>query len=343
MQMRKMAGMAVAAVLLAAGAAQADITIETVPVGNPGNAADTRTQSDGTSGYGAVAYEYNIGKYEVTAGQYTAFLNAVAATDIYSLYNTNMWSDNYGCKIRRSGSSGSYTYSVAGDYANRPVNFVSWGDSVRFANWLTNGQGSGSTETGAYNLNGAVTNPGLMSMVVPSASQRAAWSTGAKPYFLLTSEDEWYKAAYHDKNAALAATYFVYPTGSNTAPTATNVANQLSVAPGSANYHYVVDSPTNVGAYNSKPSTSAYGTFDQGGNLAEWNEAVLGPCRGLRGGAFGTFAYDLHASDREAYYFPTGQDGSVGFRVSEVPEPASMAVLALGSIGMLLRRRRRMV
>jgi len=343
MQMRKMAGMAVAAVLLAAGAAQADITIETVPVGNPGNAADTRTQSDGTSGYGAVAYEYNIGKYEVTAGQYTAFLNAVAATDIYSLYNTNMWSDNYGCKIRRSGSSGSYTYSVAGDYANRPVNFVSWGDSVRFANWLTNGQGSGSTETGAYNLNGAMTNAQLMAVAVPSASQRAAWSTGAKPYFLLTSEDEWYKAAYHDKNAALAATYFVYPTGSNTAPTATNVANQLSVAPGSANYHYVVDSPTNVGAYNSKPSTSAYGTFDQGGNLAEWNEAVLGPCRGLRGGAFGTFAYDLHASDREAYYFPTGQDGSVGFRVSEVPEPASMAVLALGSIGMLLRRRRRMV
>ena len=71
-----------AMVLLAAGAAQAAI-IDTVPVGNPGNAADT-------TGYGSVAYTYNIGKYDVTAGQYTAFLNAVAATDTYGLYNTSM-------------------------------------------------------------------------------------------------------------------------------------------------------------------------------------------------------------------------------------------------------------
>jgi len=35
--------------------------IETVPVGNLGNAADS-------TGYGAVDYAYNIGTYEVTAG-----------------------------------------------------------------------------------------------------------------------------------------------------------------------------------------------------------------------------------------------------------------------------------
>ena len=32
----------------------------------------------------------NIGKYEVTEGQYTAFLNAVAADYTYELYNTMM-------------------------------------------------------------------------------------------------------------------------------------------------------------------------------------------------------------------------------------------------------------
>ena len=37
---------------------------------------------------GSVGYNYNIGKYEVTAGQYTEFLNAVARTDTYGLYNT---------------------------------------------------------------------------------------------------------------------------------------------------------------------------------------------------------------------------------------------------------------
>ena len=64
------------------------ITIDTVTVGDPGNAADTH--HSGTTGYGSVSYTYNIGKYEVTAGQYTAFLNAVAKTDTYGLYNTDM-------------------------------------------------------------------------------------------------------------------------------------------------------------------------------------------------------------------------------------------------------------
>lgn len=56
------------------------ISIDLVPVGNAGNANDA-----GGSGIGAVAYDYQIGKYDVTIGQYTAFLNAVAATDTYPL------------------------------------------------------------------------------------------------------------------------------------------------------------------------------------------------------------------------------------------------------------------
>ena len=61
-------------------------------------------------------------------------------TDTYGLYNTSMWSSDYGCKIEQSGIDGGYTYAVATDWANRPVNFVSWGDAARFANWLTNNQ-----------------------------------------------------------------------------------------------------------------------------------------------------------------------------------------------------------
>ena len=64
--------------------AQPLVTIETVTVGDAGNAADTIT------GYGAVADVFAIGKYEVTIGQYTSFLNAAAATDTYSLYNPSM-------------------------------------------------------------------------------------------------------------------------------------------------------------------------------------------------------------------------------------------------------------
>ena len=83
-------GLLAVAIVASAVAAQAAVTIETVPVGNTGNTADTRYDS---TGFGAVNYAYNIGKYEVTAGQYTAFLNAVGGVDTYALYNTEHVAD----------------------------------------------------------------------------------------------------------------------------------------------------------------------------------------------------------------------------------------------------------
>jgi formylglycine-generating enzyme required for sulfatase activity len=322
-------------------------SLETVTVGDAGNTADTRYA---TPGYGAVAYEYNIGKYEVTAGQYCAFLNSVGGVDTYGLYSTSMW-DTGGCKIERyagSGTSGNpYQYRVAADWANRPVNYVSWGDSVRFANWLTNGQGNGSTETGAYNLNSAMTDAQLMAVVVPSAGLRATWSTGTKPYFLLTSEDEWYKAAYH-KGDGVTGNYFDYPTGHDSAPS-----NDL-VAPDPGNnatfldldWSFTIGSPyyrTEVGAHGN--SRSAYGTFDQGGNVWEWNEAILqvSVSRCSRGGGFYDSSperYYLHASYRSGD-IATGESSVLGFRVVQVPEPATLSLLALGGLAMIRRRRQR--
>jgi len=149
--------------LLAAAAVQA-ITIDMVTVGNPGNAPDTRYNS---MSIGSVANTYQIGKYEITARQYAAFLDAVAATDTYGLYNPAMGdpTGSLGCNIQRGGTPGTYTYSVPNDpvngfWADRPLNYVSWANAARFANWLSNGQPTGgqdisTTEDGSYFLNGA--------------------------------------------------------------------------------------------------------------------------------------------------------------------------------------------
>ena len=295
----------------------ANIAIDTVPVGDPGNAAD------GT-GYGTVGYNYNIGKYEVTAGQYTAFLNAVAATDTYALYNTTMSRTDYGSGITRSGASGSYSYSVASDWANRPVNFVSYWDSCRFANWLGNGQGTGSTETGSYTIP-----DGYNGQDGRTIQRNASWK------WAVTSEDEWYKAAYY-KGGGTNTGYWDYPTSSDTAP-----GRDMADASGNnANYYtgygaYPIDSgkyTTVAGEFQN--SDSPYGTFDQGGNVWEWNEAIIYQdtnyaSRGLRGASFSpSGAGYIQASARYDYATPALENYVIGFRVCEVvPEPALLIVI----------------
>ena len=125
------------------------VIVEWVTVGNPGNAGDLPATNCWTADCGSVAYSYRISQYEVTNGQYAEFLNAKAAADPLALYNASMDSDAQG-GIVRSGVSGGYSYSVKAGFDDKPVNFVSFYDALRFTNWMNNGQGGGDTETGAY-------------------------------------------------------------------------------------------------------------------------------------------------------------------------------------------------
>jgi formylglycine-generating enzyme required for sulfatase activity len=323
-----------------------------------------------------VTYDYQIGKYEVTIGQYTEFLNAVAKTDTYSLYRADMGTDPWVRGIERTGVSGSYSYSVIGPdgaiqipqatAANRPITYVSWWDSARFANWLANGQPTGAqtnstTENGAYNLNGATSGDAPARNVTNP-------NTGATPTFYMPTENEWYKAAYYSPNYGGVGVpgYYTYATQSNATPgnlpgSGANQANFLDVAEDddgnpiggfsvtqSGDLDFNQNYLTDVGAFTN--SASFYGTFDQSGNVRQF-AGFAGANVVLGGGN-----WYLNASNQSSLVFSSIQgstnweSGFHGFRLASpavvpIPEPSTYAMalagLACGAWQMVRRRRAR--
>jgi formylglycine-generating enzyme required for sulfatase activity len=183
--------------------------------------------------------------------------------------------------------------------ADHPITYVSWGDAARFTNWLHNGQpagaeGPGTTETGAYTLNGATSSPALMAV---TRNANAIW--------FIPTENEWYKAAYYQPAAqgGDSDSYWTYPMRTNSFPFSdqppgatpdnTRVGNfyrnDFMVNGYDDGYAVAVSASldpdpsqnylNDVGAYTASPIF--YGTFDQGGNAREWNETpVFSPSRG---------------------------------------------------------------
>jgi formylglycine-generating enzyme required for sulfatase activity len=285
-----------------------------------------------------------MGRTEVTAAQYTEFLNSVAANDVYGLYSTAMETAPQVAGIARSGVPGNYSYTVMGTEGNFPISFVDWGDAARFANWLHNGQPVGaqddsSTEAGAYSLQGAVTDAALLAV---TRNAIATW--------VIPNESEWYKAAYYQPAAAGgdADGYWLYPTASNSEPNSDQPPGEPVIEANAANF-FRTEFPTfgynegyaitgesssqfdknylsNVGAYTQSPGY--YGTFDQAGNVSEWNEGLRfnGTSRGIRGGSW--FDRSTLLQSQIPFHGPaTGRSPLTGFRVALIPEPGLFALI----------------
>ena len=280
-----------------------EFTIDFVDIGNAGNAADTTT-------YGAVPYEYRMGKYEI-------FQEAITKATASGMSNV---------------TAGAWTGS-------QPAADISWYEAAAFVNWLNTSTG----KTAAYNLT-FTTN---WSMNLWSSEQ--AWTAGGTnlyrnkdAYYFLPSENEWYKAAYD--NAAGSA-YFPYPTGSSTAPLPVASGTQ----PDSAVYLQPTNpfSPAEVTAAG---GLSPYGSMGQGGNVWEWTETALSGdnnsatnVRTIRGGGWTSPENQLSSSFRSSNGFPDGERTFIGFRVASIPEPSTYALLlatGAGALGWAARKAR---
>ena len=329
--------------VVASAATASPVTMDWVTVGNAGNAADP------TTGFGAVDYEYRIGTYEVTNAQYAAFLNAVdpMASNSLFLYSGAMAGNFGGIEVQAGNAAGSRFVAQAGR-ENNPVSLVSWFSVARMANWMTNGQpsGGGGTESGVYTFDGLNSISGITRDL-----------NNPNQVFIPT-EDEWYKAAYHDASAGTAGDYFLYANGSDSVPISdqpgdnragANYFNDDGIANGFNDGFAVSGSPsfssstnpfTDVGAYSD--AASPYGAFDMNGNMFEWTEAPIGPTglfRALRGGSWDSTEFFLQSSNRlifEEFFL----SNDFGFRLaSPIPAPGSVALL-VASAPLLARRRR---
>ncbi|MDR1280408.1 MAG: SUMF1/EgtB/PvdO family nonheme iron enzyme [Opitutaceae bacterium] len=317
-----------ATLLLTAGAATArGATVGTDYLSDPSlmvavtGGSESRTHENGT--YGAVDYNYYIGTYEVTNAQYAKFLNAVGVTTTnndLNLYRPEQL--NYGL----TWSSDQF------DGDNRPVVYVSFYDTARFVNWLTNGGTTDSdTETGMYTLSDGT---GI-------TRNADAWSAGG---FAIANENEWYRAAYYDPTRGETGGFWDYATQSDNFSGDRNASNGQTYTGSQGD-----DGDKALEAGSFILAASYFGTYDQGGNVWEWNESIQsGTNRGLRGGSAYSASSNLFAASGRRSAGLADEDFFVGFRVVSltavaVPEPGAVAGvtgLAALVVGIWLRHTR---
>ena len=260
------------------------VSILTVAVGDGGNAATNVNVSSEASPVvlelGSVSGAFRIAESEVTVGQYTAFLNAVASlrtasnrSVLNSLYNRAAMGvprNVSGISRRGRGTTASpFVYETIGN-RDHPMANVTWFSAARFANWVHNGATNGAdTETGAYTLNRQTRNGAGI-----ERNPDAKW--------WIPNENEWFKAA-HYRGGGTNAGYYAFPTKSDVAP-----GNSEPAVTAQANFRrsggiFCVTQTntfdrgqnylTPIGFFAN--SAGPYGTFDQAGNVQEWTDTEV--------------------------------------------------------------------
>lgn len=331
--------------------ARADIDpasgIDLVTITHPGNAP--WPGGDGpmanNAGRGSVAYEYRIGRYEVTTAQWAEFMTAAynrpQSDWIPHLAPPTFW----GASATSVGAvPGGKRYVYSPQNAMRPVGNISWRMAAIYCNWLTNNK---SLDRAAF-LSSAydVSTFGYEGNIFTDQLTRSA---GAR-YFIPTL-DEWIKAAHYDPNR-----YGENQEGwwhySHTSDTFAIPGAPGTITPGGpaqanyGNYDPFGDvSIYNLGAYAGV--TSPWGLYDTAGATKEWNEEVYGLEGGVRSrGNDGSYWFNGGAAADTVWggssALPNDSTYGYGFRIAAVvPAPYSGGLTAMGVIWYTWRQRRR--
>jgi hypothetical protein len=283
--------------------------IDFVTIGNSGNADDD-------TGFGGVGYTYRMGVNEVSRDMINKY-NALSGGPTLTMSDMTPY---------------------GGNGVNRPATGISWNEAARFVNWLNTSKGYSA----AYKFTTGGFNDNIALWTISDAGYDAANPfRNANAHYYLPSEDEWYKAAYYDPNAnGGLGGYWNYATGSDSAPTAVASGTTSGTAVYGQAFATGPADITNAGGL------SPYGTMAQNGNVYEWGESgftalndSVGGERVGRGGYWNDPSVYLASLIRNPVS-PTIESLNVGFRVAAVPEPSAFLMTLIGTLGVVLRRKR---
>lgn len=291
------------------GTGTEQFTMDFVEVGNPNNPS---LYYGNPQSVGSVSYEYRIGKYEVSREQ---IIKAGFGTFLQDMT------------------------AYGGNGNAKPATGINWYEAAQFVNHLNTSKGY--TAAYKFNVSGA-----LQLWTSAEAGYNASnLFRNTLAVFFLPNMDEWFKAGFYDPNktpSAMMGKYWSFATGSDSLPTA--------VSSGIDPYTAVFSQQASPADVDKSGGLSPYGTMGQNGNVYEWMETaydlvnnVPDEFRGLRGGAWddGTGSIGFSALN---YVNPLTEQsiyGDIGFRVAMIPEPNSVALLAISGIALAINKRRR--
>jgi formylglycine-generating enzyme required for sulfatase activity len=283
-------------------------TMDFVTIGNPNNAADT-TGSPNPAG--AVAYTYNLGKYEVSREQITK-ANAAGSLGITMFDMTNF----------------------GGNGINKPATGVSWYEAATYVNWLNTSTGG----TAAYKFSGSTFQ--LWSSTDAGYNANNLFRNSLAKY-VIASSNEWYKGAYGKADGS----WSNFLNGTDSAPTAvaSGTDPNTAVYAGQAGPADI----NNAGGLSSYGTMGQGGNVWEWNETAiDGSNSTAGESRELRGGAWGFDSLFLDASFRSSSNPSNEGNFNLGFRVAmadtaSVPEPSAFSLLAIGLGGLAILRRRK--
>jgi sulfatase modifying factor 1 len=334
------AGLVVAcSVVPAEGATISDLGFQWCRVGDAGNRGTTPAEMrnrpsqnyEANPSLGAIAYEFNIAKTEMTLGQYAQFVRAYAP--VWRARNpaaNTLPRDLLGTQIQFFGGQ----VTLFGD--ERSAYGMTFEYAARMCNWLHNGMSSApeAFDNGAYDMSrfGVPITPGGQPIGWPERNPGAT--------YWIPSIHEWTKAAYWDPSK-------VAPDGSQG---------------GYWQYSGMQDTPllgghpgvgqtdawtgTNFPLPGSYPDVaSPWGLLDTSGGLDEWTETSNPLASGsvyVKNSRAGFINDDY--SDRLGNIFTTNYPKSTnryGLRlVNSVPTPSQAWLIGMTSLWSLGRRKR---